>query len=95
MKALKKSLLATFLICIITLFCVGCTQQSMTREYGGSMEITLPPNEKLEVITWKDDELWYLTRPMRENEEAEIHIYQESSSWGIMEGTVTIIEVKE
>ena len=59
------------------------------------MELELPANQKLEEITWKDDDIWYLTRPMREDEEAETHVFQASSSWGVFEGTVTVIEKKE
>ena len=32
---------------------------------------------------------------MREDEEAETHVFQASSSWGVFEGTVTVIEKKE
>lgn len=88
----KKILLAT--IGLSLLMC-GCTEQNMVRQYGGDMTVHLPENTKLEEITWKDDCLWYLTRPMREDEEAETHLFQESSSWGVFEGTVTIVESKE
>lgn len=72
----------------------GC--QGATRSFGGDMTLELEPNQKLELITWKDDDsLWYLTRPMREDEEPETHVYQQSSEWGVFEGTVTIIESKE
>lgn len=73
----------------------GCTVQSMSRDFGGDMTLELPVNQKLEEITWKEDSLWYLTRPMREDEEAEIHTFQQSSSWGLIEGTVTVVEKKE
>lgn len=52
----------------------------------------LEPGEKLEEITWKDDSLWYLTRPMREDEAPETHVFQQSSQFGIFEGSVTVIE---
>ena len=71
----------------------GC--HNTTRSFGGSMELELPANQKLEEITWKDDSLWYLTRPMKEDEEAEIHTFAQDSEWGVFEGTVTIIERKE
>lgn len=92
MKKKIVILLAGLSLC----FCLsGCTEQSMTREFGGEMTLELPANQKLEEITWKDDNLWYLTRPMREDEEAETHTFQQSSSWGVFEGTVTVIEKKE
>jgi len=73
----------------------GC--QATTREFGGNMTLELEPGEKLEEITWKDDDdsLWYLTRPMRDGEEAETHIFKQSSNFGVFEGTVTIIEKEE
>ncbi|MBO7450420.1 MAG: hypothetical protein J6U54_08620 [Clostridiales bacterium] len=68
----------------------GC--QAATRELGGNMTLTLDPGVKLEEITWKEDSLWYLTRPMRDGEKAETHVFKQSSEWGVFEGTVTIIE---
>ena len=73
----------------------ACTSQQMAKSYGGSTTIELPINQKLEEITWKDDSLWYLTRPMTEDDIAETHTFQQSSSYGIFEGTVTIIESKD
>lgn len=91
---MKKKLLSILLVVvIISTILVGC--QSATRSFGGSMTIELEPNEKLEMITWKEDSLWYLTRPMREDEEAETHVYKQSSEFGVFEGTVTIVETKE
>lgn len=92
---MKKKLAALLSLLILSLSLCGCTEQSMTREFGGSMELELPANQKLEEITWKDDTLWYLTRPMREDEEAETHTFQASSALGVFEGTVTVIEKKE
>lgn len=91
---MKKKLAALLSILVLSLSLCGCTEQSITREFGGSMELELPANQKLEEITWKGDNLWYLTRPMREDEE-EIHTFQASTSWGVFEGTVTVIEKKE
>ena len=59
-----------------------------------SMTLELEPNQKLEMITWKDDSLWYLTRPMTESDTAETHTFQQSSEFGVFEGTITIVESK-
>lgn len=40
----------------------SCSEQSMTRSWGGTMEITLEPNQKLMEVTWKEDSLWFLTK---------------------------------
>lgn len=86
---MKRLLILMALLSAI--FFTGC-EQEMAKNYGGSMEIKLDPGVKLEMITWKDDSLWYLTRPMEEGEHPETHIFQQSSNFGVFEGTVTIIE---
>lgn len=91
MKKKLLSMLVTGIVCASLL--AGC--QSTTKSLGGSMTIKLEPNTKLELITWKDDSLWYLTRPMTEDDIAETHTYQQSSEWGVFEGTVTIVESKK
>ena len=90
---MKKKILAVVLG--LTL-CFGMTgSQSVTKDFGGSTTIELEPNQKLEEITWKDDSLWYLTRPMTDDDIVETHTFQQSSNFGVFEGTVTIIEKKE
>lgn len=88
---MKKFLLGTILVLSIGLS--GC--QTAAKNFGGSMTIDLDPNQKLEEITWKDDDLWYLTRPMTSDDTAETHTFQQSKDLGVFEGTVTIIEHKE
>ncbi|MBR5952593.1 MAG: hypothetical protein IKZ85_04905 [Pseudobutyrivibrio sp.] len=88
--------ISSVLIIIFTMFMLtGCTEQAITKEFGGDMTINLEPGQKLEEITWKDDNLWYVTRPMRDDEFAETHIFQESSEFGLIEGTVYIVESEE
>lgn len=89
---IKKFLCVSAGIITILSF-TGC--QSAARSMGGSVTLELEPNQKLEEITWKEDSLWYLTRPMREDEKAETHTFQQSSEWGVFEGTVTVVESKE
>lgn len=90
---MKKKVLMLAVLLTMCFSFTGC--QVMTKEYGGSMTIKLEPNQKLEEITWKDDSLWYLTRPMTDNDVAETHTFQQSTDFGIFEGTVTIVEIKE
>ena len=89
---MKRKVLAIVLGLILCLGAIGC--QSITKDYGGSTTIELEPNQKLEEITWKDDSLWYLTRPMIKEDVAETHTFQQSSNFGVFEGIVTIIEHK-
>ena len=90
---MKKKILSVILIIILIISLCGC--QAAARNLGGDVTIELEPNQKLEMITWKNSDLWYLTRPMTANDVAETHIFQESSIFGVVEGTVTIIESKE
>ena len=91
---MKKRIVALVFIGIIGLSTLtGC--QMTTKNFGGSMTLKLEPNQKLEEITWKDNSLWYLTRPMTEDDVAETHTFQQSSQYGVFEGTVTIVETKE
>lgn len=85
---MKKFILLTTMVLCLT----GC--QTTTKSLGGNMTVELPKGQKLEEITWKETDLWYLTRPMREDEEAETHTFQQSTEFGVFEGTVTIIEKK-
>lgn len=39
--------------------------------------------------------IWYLTRPMHEDETAETYEFKQDSSYGVFEGTVTIVEVED
>ena len=77
---------------VLMLCSVGCTKQIMTREFGGTMTINLPKGQELMEATWKDDNLFYLTRPMSDEYVPVTKVFQESSSWGVMESTVYFIE---
>lgn len=85
---MSKKIVAILMVAIIL---SGCHEK--TRSFGGSMTLELPKGQKLEEITWKDDAvLWYLTRPMRDDEKPETHTFKADTEWGVFEGTVTIIE---
>lgn len=94
MKKIKKCFITSVIVLALsaTLFS-SC--QTVTKNWGGDMTINLEPNQKLEEITWKDDSLWYLTRPMTKDDIAETHTFQQQTDFGVFEGTVTIVETKE
>lgn len=89
----KKFLAVTAIVSILAFWATEC--QAVTKSLGGNTTLKLKSNEKLEEITWKDDDLWYLIRPMTEDDVAETHTFKQSSNMGVFEGTVTIIESKE
>lgn len=74
-------------------FVLGCSEQLETREYGGTMEIILEKGDKLVNISWKDNDLWYLVRPMNPEDSAITYYYKESAETG-KNGTVIIHEQK-
>ena len=70
----------------------GC--KSVAKSYGGTISIDVPKGQKVIEATWKDSNVWYLTRPIREDEKPEIFTFQEDSNLGIIEGKVIFRESK-
>ena len=87
-RVIKKTIVILMLTTMVCL--TGC--QSAARRLGGDITLELDAGLKLEEITWKEDSLWYLTRPMRDDENPETHVFKQNSDFGIMEGSVTVIE---
>lgn len=85
---------ALVVVVLLFIFLISCTPQQRAKNFGGTAVINLPPNDKLVVATWKEDHLWYLTRPMRKDEIPEKYVFQESSSWGMMQGKVIFNETR-
>jgi len=79
---------------VIGIGLVSCTENSRVKTFGGTGDINLPKGQKLVNATWKGNEIWYLSRPFRKDEEAEVYKFQEESSWGVVEGTYYIHETK-
>lgn len=87
MKKVLSLVLGVFLI-------TSCTENERVKSFGGTGTINLPKGTKLVTVTWKETQVWYLTRPMKDGEVAETYQFQEESSWGVVEGTYNIIETK-
>jgi hypothetical protein len=87
---MKKLLISA--IAIISLS--SCTENSRVKNFGGEGTINLPQGHKLVNVTWKENQIWYLSRPMHKGEVPETYKFQEESSWGVVEGTYNIIETK-
>lgn len=87
---MRKTIMTVMLaaMCLMT----ACTENMRSRTLGGNIKVTLPPGQKLVTASWKDADLWYLTRERRPDEKPETFLMQESASFGVMEGTVTFVE---
>jgi hypothetical protein len=84
--------LSIFILLAISL--AACTENSRVKNFGGEGTINLPKGRKLVNITWKENQIWYLTRPMNSSDTAETYKFHEESSYGMMEGTYNIVETK-
>lgn len=72
----------------------ACSAQSITKNWGGEMDVSLEPNQKLVEVTWKDDSMWFLTKEMTDVDIAENYKFYEKDVMGILEGCVNISETK-
>lgn len=95
-KTIKTMILFPIMVCLILmgLSLIGCTKQSRVRNFGGTETVTLDAHQKLVNVTWKDNALWFLTRPMTNTDSCETYTFKESSSWGIFEGAIVIKETR-
>lgn len=95
MNVKQSNLLFGFIMILIVAFAVittGCTDNQRAKSWGGKMTITLEPQQKLVNVTWKNEDMWILTRQMKPDERPETYKFVEKSTFGIMQGEVTIQE---
>lgn len=88
---MKKTIL---IMSVMMMALVSCTENSRVKNWGGEGTINLPQGRKLVNVTWKENQIWYLTKPMDSSDVAETYKFQEESSWGMVEGTFNIVETK-
>jgi hypothetical protein len=82
------------IIALVAISLASCTENSQVKNWGGEGTLKLPKGEKLVNVTWKESELWYLTRPMNSTDVAETYKFHEESRFGMLEGTYNIVESK-
>jgi hypothetical protein len=83
-------------LAILTIIFIAWTfsAQWRARNWGGTFDVHVEAGHKFVNATWKDADLWILSRPAKEGEtfETEPYIFKESSTLGFAEGTVRIYE---
>jgi hypothetical protein len=62
----------------------SCTDNQRARSFGGTETVELPENRILVNCTWKQDDLWLLTKDTITGK----MYFNEKSSWGMMEGEI-------
>lgn len=75
-----------FVIAIATLALASCTDNSRAKNWGGTEEVSLNPNEVVLNVTWKESQMWICTRDTVNN----VVYFREKSSYGVLEGTVIL-----
>lgn len=71
---------------------VSCTENTRAKHYGGKETITLSEGERLVNVTWKEGgNMWILTKKDKSTPST-VYTFKEKSSFGVLEGEVTIIE---
>lgn len=90
-----KKLIFRILLLLAIIFLLSSCQNWRVKKAGGSMTIELKVNEKFVNATWKQDNVWYLTKTMTKTDSAETYFLREKSKLGILEGTITFVETKK
>lgn len=86
---------SALLVIVLSVLFFSCTEQQRAKMYGGTANIKLKPNRKLVNCTFKDANIWLLTKPMKPTDSSETYEFVESSNYGILSGTVIIEETKQ
>lgn len=88
-----KKFIAIILVIIMLIATTGCN--AVARSWGGTVTVDLETNRKFVDVTWKENSLWILTKAMTSEDIAETYYFEEDSNFGILNGTVIIVEHKE
>jgi hypothetical protein len=81
------------IVLVTTLFTLtGCTENVRSRTFGGTMKVEIPDGNKFVNATWKEGNLWVLTKEVSEGEPRETYTFVEKSSFGMIEGKVIFVE---
>ena len=80
-------------IMAISLAGTGCTKMARVKRWGSQETVALPAGRKLVNATWKESNLWVLTRPAASGEATDAEwVFDEYPSWGILGGKIILKE---
>lgn len=82
------------LICMIAFILYACSDQEKAGYFGGESSINVPYGEEVLMATWKDDDIWYFTRPMSDDYVPQVKALRQESSHGLYHGVVYFYEHK-
>jgi len=79
-------------ICLITIVIMSCTQNQRAKQWGGTAYYSIPADKEFVFATWKESDLWIVTKPREVGHEPKVYTMTEESSWGVLQGGVIITE---
>jgi hypothetical protein len=82
----------TFIAVAVALSLASCTENTRVKSFGVNGDIELAPGQKLEMVTWKNAQLWILTSNRPDSLKPQTYQFSEKSSFGVIEGNYTIKE---
>ena len=86
-----KKITVPILLLVATMFATtSCTDNQRARNFGGSEKVEIPKGQVFVNATWKDDDMWIVTK---DTSNGDFHFY-EKSSWGLIEGDITFTHTK-
>ena len=65
-------------------FLASCTDNQRARQFGGTETVDIPEGRILVNCTWKQDDLWILTKDTTTGK----MYFNEKSSFGVLEGEI-------
>ena len=88
-----KTRFKTLVLAIAFMFC-ACSDQEKAGYFGGESSINVPYGEEVLTATWKEDDIWYFTRPMSDDYVPQVKALRQESSHGFYHGVVYFYEHK-
>ncbi len=74
------------------LLSASCTDNIRARQLGGTAYIDVTRGQKVIGVTFKENNIWILTRPAKLGEVAEVIEFTEHSNFGVLNGKVILKE---
>lgn len=71
---------------------VGCTANERAKQFGGTMDVAVPKGQEFVNVTWKDNDLWVLTKNETAGHVPTTYTFKANTSYGVFEGKVIIRE---
>jgi len=87
-----KKLFMLIVVGFLLVSFISCTENQRAKSFGGNAKVKLEQGKKLVNVTWKEDNLWILVVDREGNETPKTYQFSEESSFGLLEGSYTIIE---